>query len=229
MEFSVHVSGPVARCNKIWMQQQKKSQLCRVAQGSLNVAVPCKCVFPSDCPPALRQHCQVPVPAASHRHRACQHQLLPWHIPPSALPLQSMDLPDSSDTCKIFSNHHHQRSKPNNAIILELKRERQSPVWSHSIMLNALVLGRCLLQYCSCCLRNTEVKYKYCNCLKMLYLITEFYLFTGCLVNILANATCFKSWLNLLVDEASSLVSPGFGEPVLHSHALVPDSRWGSW
>jgi len=50
-------------------------------------------------------------------------------------------------------------------------------------MLNVLVLGRCLLQCCSSCLRDTEVKYKYLNCLKMLSLVTEFYLFTGCLAN----------------------------------------------
>lgn len=143
MDLGLWLGVIKSECKK----KKKKSQLCRVAQGSLNAAVLLrKGVFPPHCPSALRHRCQLPVPAASHRHRACQHQLLPWHVPPLASPLQSLDLPDSSGTCKIFSDHQHQLIEPNNAIILALKRE--SPVWHQSITLNALVMGRCLLQYC---------------------------------------------------------------------------------
>lgn len=134
---------------------------------------------------ALLQPYHIPVPAASPRIAPASTSSCP--APPSAAsPLQPPDLPDSSDAHKIFSNHQHQLIKLNNQIIV-----RDRALCGVCTALNAL-LGLCLLQYC--CLRNTQVKYKFTNCLKILYL----WIFAGCLVPLLAKAACFKSWLWIL-------------------------------
>lgn len=113
-----------------------------------------------DCSPALLQPCQILVPTASPQIPASTSSL---PAPPSAAsPLQPLDCPDSSDAHKIFSNHQGELIKLNNEIIVSDRAQ-----CGVSTMLKAL-LGHCLLQ--CCCLRNTQVKYKFHNYLKMFYL-----------------------------------------------------------
>lgn len=123
-------------------------------------------VVKSECKIKNNQLCRaVPACPIPHSHA------LPY---PSLLCLFSHCISRFKWCSWVFSNHHHQLIKPNSAVILELKHEWWGPIWSHFTGLNALMLGCCLLQYCSCCVRNTTVKCKYHNCLKMLHLRTEF-------------------------------------------------------
>lgn len=110
--------------------------------------------------PALLQPCHIPVPTASPQIPASASSL---PAPPSAAPpLQPLDCPDSSDAHKIFSNHQGELIKLSNEITVS-----DRALCGVCTTLNAL-LGHCLLQYC--CLRNTQVKCKFHNCLKMMYL-----------------------------------------------------------
>lgn len=146
-------------------KKRKKSQFCRVAQGSLAVSVLCKRMFPRTalllCTSTRSWYPRDPIGIAPASTSSCPGTFLLLLCLFSRWIFQIQVI-----LAKIFSNHQHQLIKPNNAIILELKCEWQSLVWNHSIVLTALVLGRCLPQCCSCCLRNTEVKYKYRNCLR---------------------------------------------------------------